>query len=126
MDYRVMIVDDNENIRDTIDILFQTEGIKITTASGGNECLVHLEAGFRGVILMDVMMPHMDGWDTISRIVERGLYEGNIILMLTAKEAPDTKMERLQEYISDYITKPFDTVLLIDVVKYYSLLLKTE
>lgn len=123
MDYSIMIIDDNEYLRDSVEILFRTEKMKIVTASGGHECLDLLEKGFRGVLLMDVMMPHMDGWETISQIVERGLYEGNIILMLTAKDEPDNKMENTKEYITDYITKPFDPMQLVDVVRYYSSLL---
>ena len=126
MDYSVMIVDDNEYIRDTVEILFRTESMKIVTASGGHECLGHLTSGFRGVLLMDVMMPQMDGWDTISQIVERGLYEGNVILMLTAKDEPDNKMKKIKEYVTDYITKPFNSEQLIDAVKYYHSLLKAE
>lgn len=126
MDIRVMIVDDNEFIRDSVQILFRTEGIGLTTASDGDKCLSHLEAGFRGVILMDVMMPGMDGWDTIRRIVERGLYEGNLILMLTAMDEPDDKMNGIQEYITDYITKPFMPMELLDTVGYYAMLLDAE
>lgn len=126
MDNKVMIVDDNEFIRDSVEILFQTEGVQITTAESGNECLAHLEAGFRGVLLMDVMMPRMDGWDTINNIVERGLYPGNIILMLTAKREPDQKMEKIQSYVTDYITKPFNPMELLDMVKFYLRLLAGE
>lgn len=123
MDNKVMIVDDNEFIRDAVEILFQTEGVRIATAKDGNECLAHLEAGFRGVLLMDVMMPRMDGWDTINSIIERGLYSGNIILMLTAKREPDQKMEKILSYVTDYITKPFNPMELLDMVKFYLRLL---
>ncbi|HEY3309262.1 MAG TPA: response regulator [Desulfuromonadaceae bacterium] len=123
MDNRVMIVDDNEFIRESVEILFQTEGIRIVTAEGGNKCLDHLEAGFRGVLIMDVMMPQLDGWDTIRQIVARGLYDGNIILMLTAKREPDDNMAGIQQYVTDYVTKPFNPFELLDMVKYYATLL---
>lgn len=126
MDNRVMIVDDNEYIRESVEILFRTEGIRIVTAGGGNECLDHLEAGFKGVILMDIMMPKMDGWDTIRQIVSKNLYDGNIILILTAKPEPDEKMDGIQTYVTDYVTKPFNPMELLDMVKYYSTLLKEE
>lgn len=126
MDMKVMIVDDNEYVRESVEILFQTEGGRVATSEGGKECIEHLEAGFRGVILMDVMMPHMDGWDTIREIVSRGLYDGNIILMLTAKREPDEKMEEIQSYVTDYLTKPFKPSELLEMVKYYASLLKGE
>lgn len=124
MESRVMIVDDNEFIRESVDILFQSAGIPIVAADGGKECLKHLVEGFRGIILMDVMMPGMDGWDTIREVVERGLYDGNIIIMLTAKCEPDAKMEGLQEYVTDYVTKPFNPMELLDSVTHLAALRK--
>ncbi|MBC8019250.1 MAG: response regulator [Verrucomicrobia bacterium] len=126
MDSRIMIVDDEAMIREAVEILFQSEGLEIVAASGGKECIGHLESGFRGVILMDIMMPVMDGWDTIRQIVAKGLYEGNIIVMLTALDAPGDKMEGLQEYVTDYVTKPFDTHTLLNSHQYYLGLLQEE
>ena len=119
MDAKVMLVDDEEMIRESVKVFFQSEGISILTAASGDECLDHLEDGFRGVILMDVMMPDMDGWDTIRKIVEKDLYEGNIIVMLTALGAPDNNMEGLQEYVTDYLTKPFNPDALMEILQYY-------
>lgn len=120
MKTRVMLVDDEEMIRDAVEIFFQEKGVDIITAASGEECLEQLEDGFRGVILMDVMMPGMSGWETIRRIVEEDLYEGNIIVMLTALDAPDNKMEGIQEYVTDYLTKPFNPDDLLETLKYYS------
>ena len=119
MEARVLLVDDEEMIRESVTAFFQSEGIKLLTASSGDECLEHLEAGFRGVVLMDVMMPDMNGWDTIRKIVENDLYEGNIIVMLTAQDAPDNKMEGIQEYVTDYLTKPFNPAELMEIIQYY-------
>lgn len=108
MNCKVMIVDDNDYIRESVEILLLSDGVKCLKAEGGEGCLGHLAAGFRGLILMDVMMPKMDGWDTIRAMVDRGLYEGNIIIMMTAVSEPTVKMEGLQEHVIDYITKPFN------------------
>jgi CheY-like chemotaxis protein len=126
MEATVMIVDDNESIRESVDMLFEEKGIPLVAAAGGEECLRHLEAGFRGVILMDIMMPGMDGWDTIREIAARGLYEGNIIVMLTGKNEPDGKLEGIQEYVTDYMTKPFETAELLDSLAYYQNLLQPD
>jgi DNA-binding response OmpR family regulator len=119
MEPKVMLVDDEEMIRESVGVFFQSEGVKILTAASGDECLEHLENGFRGVILMDVMMPEMNGWDTIRKIVENDLYQGNIIVMLTALDAPDNKMEGIQEYVTDYLTKPFNPDELMEILSYY-------
>jgi len=123
MEAKVMLVDDEEMIRESVELFFQSKGIKILTASCCDDCLDHLETGFRGVILMDVMMPDINGWGTIRKIVENDLYEGNIIVMLTALNAPDNNMEGLQEYVSDYLTKPFNPDELMEILRYYFSLL---
>ena len=120
---RIMIVDDDELVRESVGAFFDSEGIPYCVAASGDECLEFLEDGFRGVILMDVMMPVMSGWDTIREIVRADLFEGNIIVMLTALNAPDNKMEGIQEYVTDYLTKPFKPEELLDVLKYYFSLL---
>ena len=124
IDAKLMLVDDEEMIRESVEAFFQSEGVRILTAASGDECLEHLEAGFRGVILMDVMMPEMNGWDTIRAIVANDLFEGNIIVMLTALGVPDNKMEGIQEYVTDYLTKPFNPDELMEILQYYFSLLE--
>ena len=125
MNNRIMIVDDNEYVRASVEIICESAKLDLTSAASGQECLEQLEAGFRGVVLMDIMMPELDGWDTIRQIVDRGLYPGNIIVMLTGMGEPDAKMDGLQEYVSDYMTKPFGPDQLLDSLEYYLTLLNT-
>lgn len=120
---RVMVVDDERCIRATIYELLASEGINSLKAAGSDECLRFLREGFQGVILMDVMMPVRNGWDTIREIKKEGLMEGNIISMLTAMDVPDQRMEGLQEFVIDYITKPFEPNELIAAVHRYLALL---
>lgn len=121
---RVLLVDDEECIRETITELLDSVGINILTAVGSSECLQLLRSGFRGVILMDVMMPGMDGWATIREIEKAGLLQGNIISMLTAMDVPDERMEGLQEVVIDYITKPFEPDSFIASIRNYLELLE--
>lgn len=114
---KVMVVDDDECIRQAMHALLTFEGFDVVTAVGGDDCLRLLGEGFRGVILMDIMMPGMNGWDTIREIEKAGLLHGNIISMLTAMGEPDEQMEGLQEVVIDYITKPFEAKELVDVVR---------
>ena len=126
MKKKVMIVDDNEFIRATVEFICEAEGLGLVSAASGAQCLLHLESGFRGVILMDIMMPELDGWQTIREIVDRGLYAGNLIIMLTGMGEPDSRMEGLQEYVTDYLTKPFGPDLLLDALQYYQSLLAAK
>jgi len=124
MNYEVMVVDDDESIRIALKELFHSEGISVVEADGVKECLRKLEDRFQGVILMDIMMPGEDGWDAIRAIIDRDLFKGDIvIIMLTAKDKPDEKMLGLQEYVVDYITKPFEPEELVSRVKNHFLML---
>ena len=99
--------------------LFESEGFEVYACSSGVECLEELERGFKGIILMDVMMPHMDGWETVNEIVSREYNKENIILMLSAKDHPEERMYG-DKYISDYLLKPFDAKEIVATVKQYS------
>jgi len=122
----VMIVDDNKNIRNTVEMICQLEGLNVVCSESGEQCLRNLSSGFRGVILMDIMMPDLNGWDTIREIVAQGFYAGNLILMLTGIGEPDAEMDGLQEYVTDYLAKPFRSAHLTEALHYYLALLKTR
>ncbi|MFO7890162.1 MAG: response regulator [bacterium] len=119
MEKEVMIVDDDPSVLQTCQKIISRNNIKVRTAKSGQECLKELEKGFKGIILMDIIMPEMDGWDTIEEIVNRGYIKNVIITMLTGKDQPGKKMDHLKEYVLDYIRKPFDAQDLINLVKRY-------
>ena len=116
---QVMIVDDEPLIRDAVTQLLACEGITVMAAENGDACLDLLRKGFRGVILMDVMMPQRNGWQTIRAMADESLVAGNIISMLTSVDEPDEQMEGLQELVFDYITKPFEPSEMIATVRTY-------
>jgi len=115
----VMVIDDDPSILITVKSILEPEGFEVVTVDSGKACIQKLQTGFHGVLLLDIMMPHMDGWDTIREIVGKGLLPGNVISMLTAKDVPDAKMDGLQQYVTDYITKPFEPERLIGAVAEY-------
>ena len=101
---KLMVVDDENDILVTIKTIFEHHGYEVTAVSNGVECVKNIEAGFKGVILLDVMMPGMDGWDTLKTIIEKELWKGIIIIMLTAVEHPDPKMENVKEADNIYLS----------------------
>lgn len=108
---KIMVVDDDPYIRVVVRELFEPEGFEVISAESGRECLEILGGrDFRGVILMDIMMPDMDGWDTIREIIRLGYAKGSVIAMLTAVEEPGELEDwrNITEYVIDYITKPFE------------------
>lgn len=114
-----MVVDDDPDLRNTITRILGKGKIKAFGRASGKECLESLNKGFSGLILMDVSMPEMDGWDTVQEIVNQGYIDKTIICMLTGYSEPDHSMDPLKEYILDYITKPVKAAELISLVKDY-------
>jgi len=118
MDKKLMVVDDDPDILITIRSIFEREGYEVYTVDSGRDCIKELERGFTGIILMDIMMPFMDGWDTIREIVQKGYAKNVVISIVTAKGTRDhEKMKGLETYVRDYISKPFDVKVLINNVK---------
>lgn len=112
--YTVLIVDDDKEIRDGIEIYLRNEGIHVLKANDGMEAIELLHEQEVHLILLDIMMPKMDGITTTFRIRE----EKNIpILMLSAKSEDTDKILGLQVGADDYVTKPFNPLELIARVK---------
>jgi CheY-like chemotaxis protein len=116
---RVLIVDDEKDFARTIVKILEHSGFKAEYVTSGRECLDKLGQGFRGLILMDINMPGMNGWETIAEIVSRGFGSNSIICMLTGYGDPDPGMDNVKEYVIDYLTKPIDTDFLVSTVRRY-------
>ena len=118
MDKKIMIVDDDPDILVTMRHVFEHEGFEVLTVDTGDDCLAELERGFEGIVLIDLMMPFMDGWDTIHEIIQRGLNHKVVISIITAKGTLEhEKMKGVEPYVKDYISKPFDIPTLIQNVE---------
>jgi DNA-binding response OmpR family regulator len=110
----VLIVDDEYEIREAIEIYLKNEGIKVFQAIDGIEAIEVLEGEEIHLILMDIMMPRMDGIKATFKIRE----SKNIpIIMLSAKSEDTDKILGLNIGADDYITKPFNPMELVARVK---------
>jgi CheY-like chemotaxis protein len=103
----VLVVDDEPTIQFTIERVLAAAGYQVSCVDDGSACLAAVRAGFRGVILMDVMMPGLDGWETIAALAEEGLVDGNAICVVTALNEPEAGMAKVKEHIRDFLCKPF-------------------
>lgn len=113
-EYNVLVVDDEDEIRDAIEIYLKNEGIKVFKAKDGLDGLMVLEEEDIHLILMDIMMPRMDGIKATFKIRE----SKNIpIIMLSAKSEDTDKILGLNVGADDYITKPFNPMELVARVK---------
>jgi len=118
MDKKIMIVDDEQDVLFSLKTIFERQNFDVITVTNGKECLREIEKGFKGVILMDLMMPEMDGWTTINEIVKRGYDKNVAISIITGKGTKDyQKMSLLGSYIFDYLAKPLNIEQLIASVE---------
>lgn len=114
MKHRVLVVDDEKEIRDAIEIYLRGDDIEVFKAQDGLEALDILESTEVHLILLDIMMPKLDGIRTCMKIRE----SKNIpIIMLSAKSQDTDKILGLNIGADDYITKPFNPLELIARVK---------
>jgi CheY-like chemotaxis protein len=113
---KVMVVDDDTAVLRTVGLVLRHHGCEVTLASSGADCLTGVRAGFKGVILMDIMMPGLTGWETIRALAQENLIDGILICMLTAKAHPGSEGEGLEHLVFDYLPKPFDNAALLRCV----------
>ncbi len=112
--YNVLVVDDEKEIRDAIEIYLKNEGITVLKAKDGIEAIERLNEHEIHLIILDVMMPRLDGIAATFKIRE----QKNIpIIMLSAKSEDTDKILGLQVGADDYVTKPFNPLELIARVK---------
>ncbi len=115
---RIMVVDDEPDVLLSLKTILQKQNYDVVTVTNGRECLKELKKGFKGVILMDLMMPVMDGWETINQIVNKGYIDDVAISIITGKGTKDyQKMSLLGSYIFDYLAKPLNIDQLISSVE---------
>lgn len=100
----ILVVDDEQDVRRLIRILLERAGFVVTEAASGPEALQRLHAGKPSLVVLDVTMPDLDGWQTLERI--RDLSDVPV-LMLTARAAEMDKVRGLKAGADDYVTKPF-------------------
>ncbi|MBK3496688.1 response regulator transcription factor [Viridibacillus sp. YIM B01967] len=112
---RLLVVDDDEHIRELVKVFLQNEGLDILEAVDGVDALSKLESEKIDMVIMDIMMPNMDGWELCKEI--RKLNNELPILMLTAKGETAQKVKGFNLGTDDYLVKPFEPAELIVRVK---------
>ena len=101
----VLIVEDDRNIAELLQMYLEKEGYAITVANDGGQGLAKFRSIKPDLVLLDVMMPVMDGWSVCKAIRAEAQTP---IIMLTAKGETDDKVAGLKTGADDYITKPFE------------------
>lgn len=111
---KILIIDDDKDIRNLLTIYLENEGMQINTAENALQALKILKEKEFDLIILDIMMPDMDGIETCMKIRK----EQNIpIIMLSAKSEDIDKIQGLASGADDYVSKPFNPLELIARVK---------
>ena len=106
MKTKIMVVDDDPNIRELVRLYLEKEGFEVTCAERGDEAVKMFRATPPNLMLLDVMLPGMDGWQVCREVRKIS----NIpIIMLTAKDETFDKVLGLELGADDYVVKPFDS-----------------
>jgi two-component system, OmpR family, response regulator len=111
---KIMVVDDDPNIRELARVFLKNEGYDIYEASDGMEAFSKLETTPVDLVVLDIMMPKMDGWELCRQL--KDLYDFPV-LMLTAKGETSQKLKGFDLGTDDYLVKPFEPLELVARVK---------
>lgn len=114
---RVLVVDDEPNIVMSLRFLMEREGFEVEVAPTGEAALAALGRTPADMVLLDVMMPELDGFEVCQRIRNNPDWQGTKVIMLTAKGRDVERDKGLALGADAYVTKPFSTRELVARVK---------
>ncbi len=106
MNYRILLVEDEEHLRDTIKLNLELEGYSVIATGDGLDALNTIREGRFNLIILDIMIPTLNGLDVCERI--RLENRDTPILILSAKNSSDDRVKGLKLGVNDYLTKPFN------------------
>lgn len=109
---KVLVVDDEPAIRDVLTALLQDEGYDVVTSSDGRQALDLLAAERPDLIILDIMMPIMDGHEVYRRIRERPEWIRKPVIMMSAAVSPGTAADG----VALFLRKPFDIDRLVEAI----------
>jgi excisionase family DNA binding protein len=113
----VLVVDDDDQVREVVRINLEIEGYTVREAANAEEGLAQLEEDAPDLILLDVMMPQVDGWEMLRRVQERHGVGSIPVVMFSGKVDEAARVEAAERGASGFIGKPFDLRSLIEQTK---------
>jgi DNA-binding response OmpR family regulator len=113
---RILLVDDSADIRHLLSTILRDEGHDVAVASDGVQAIEAIKNGAPDLMILDIMMPRMDGYGVLKEMRDGGLKDDVKILVLTAKAAEADWVRGYKLGADDYLTKPFGADELVDAV----------
>ncbi|MDR5902213.1 response regulator transcription factor [Halomonas icarae] len=114
---KVLVVDDEPNIVLSLEFLMQQAGFEVVTAENGENALVRVAEGAPDLVLLDISLPGISGFDVLERLRGDPTHRRLPIIMLTAHGREVEREKGLALGADDYVTKPFSTQALVEKVK---------
>ncbi|XGA78702.1 response regulator [Halomonas sp. CH40] len=113
----ILVVDDEPNIVLSLEFLMEQAGYKVTTAEDGEQALACVESTTPDLILLDISLPGISGFDVLEQLRAQATTERLPIIMLTAHGREVEREKGMAMGADDYITKPFSTQALVEKVR---------
>ncbi|MBI5875339.1 MAG: sigma-54-dependent Fis family transcriptional regulator [Deltaproteobacteria bacterium] len=110
----VLVVDDDENVRRLIHAILDNHDLKVITAENGEQALSQLRQGIPDIILLDIMMPGMNGIEVLKKIKEKSI--SSVVIMMTGYADIGIAVQAMKLGASEFLTKPFDNHKLISAI----------
>ncbi|MEL7060647.1 MAG: response regulator [Acidobacteriota bacterium] len=110
MTQKILAIDDEPDVLHFLKVLLNRSGFDTRTCSNGTDGLIQAHAERPDLILLDIMMEEMDGWETLRLLKLDDACRDIPVVVLSARAEPKDKIRALQEGAVDYITKPFSVV----------------
>jgi DNA-binding response OmpR family regulator len=114
---KILVIDDEPGIIEIVEANLEGDGFDVISASNGQEGLEKIKNHKPELVVLDVMMPEMDGWEVLRKVEQDPDTAGLPIIMLTAKAADEDYIHGLEEGAVEYITKPFYPQELVNRIK---------
>ena len=106
---RILVVDDERDIRNLLKQVLEHTGYEVETATNGREALEMVDRSLPDLMLLDIMMPEIDGWEVCRQVKSKQKSRGVPIILLTVRNQALDKVVGMEVVgADDYVTKPFD------------------
>ena len=116
---KILIVEDDADCRELINLILEDD-YDVVMAVDGEEALAAIDRENPDLVLLDIMIPQIDGWEVLRRLRTDERYKNLVVLAVTALASEESRQRAIREGATDYVVKPFDPEELLEVISTYT------